>query len=112
MESPTAHVFLESYSIAAIAYFNAADRFRNLVGSDEGFSSAQRHAKQTSARCRADRVALQEHHLEYGCITTTWNPIRNETPPRFGSTQNSRISGALERIWRSNFVGPFSRLDQ
>jgi hypothetical protein len=67
MPCPTASILFGDYAKATIEHFEATDKLTALVGLHEVFAEAKKHTDQTHAKCRAARLALEQHWEEHGC---------------------------------------------
>jgi hypothetical protein len=67
MECTTAATLLEAFVIGAVEYFAAVDKLTSFVGAHDQFEVANRYTKQASAKCRAARLALENHLADHKC---------------------------------------------
>lgn len=70
MECPTARNLLAAYTAAAQEHIDALSILTDLVtlGFKDKLAAAERQTEQTSARCRAARLALEAHRTEHNCL--------------------------------------------
>jgi len=67
MECPISAKLLETYSEAAIGYFEAAETLANLIGRHGEFADAKKVAEGKYAECEAAHLALVQHRSQHGC---------------------------------------------
>ena len=67
MECPISAKLLETYSEAAIGYFEAAETLANLIGQHGEFADAKKVAEGKYAECEAAHLALVQHRSQHGC---------------------------------------------
>ena len=66
MECPTAQNLLAVHTAAALEHVEAVNNLTDLLelSSKDNLAEAKRQTEQTSAKCRAVRVALEMHRAE------------------------------------------------
>jgi hypothetical protein len=62
-----AYTLFQEYAKATIDYFEATDNLAMLVGQHDDFAEAKKHTDRTHTKCRAARLALEQHWKEHGC---------------------------------------------
>jgi hypothetical protein len=67
MTCPIAAALFDDYSRATVEYFEATDTLANFVGQHGQFAAEQGRVKVVGERCRAARLALQEHRNRHKC---------------------------------------------
>jgi hypothetical protein len=59
--------FFDNYARDAMAFFETTDRLVTLVGQDDAFEEARKHAEQAREKCSASRNALEQHLAQHNC---------------------------------------------
>ena len=72
MECPTLQNLLAAFTAAALEHIEAVNNLTDLVELDskDKLAEAKRQTEQTSAKCRAVRVALEMHRAEHNVVQT------------------------------------------